>query len=142
MSPAVDSPMRTRQRKPRSVWGQSALAIPVIWLGLVTCGVWAAERMGVRAAAGFAVPVWPALAVHVNTWGEEAAVHDDYFISRVGLKIAVPRTVALWVHDQRTGALTRLVTFRLPVWPLVVLSLGALLAFFGAATWRSRLGQQ
>ena len=132
--------MFARRRNLRRAWRQVALGIPVIWLGLLTAGAWTAERMGSNGAAAFAVPVWPARAVHVRTWGEEAAVHDDYFMSRVGLKIAVPRTVALWVHDGRAGTLTRLVTFRLPIWPLAVLTFGALLAFFGATTWCLRCG--
>jgi hypothetical protein len=103
-----------------------------ILLVLLAGTVWAHERWGRPTGTAVTVAIAPGRALYLNIWKQgpdyDPGDHDrhDRLIPGGG-----PMQVAIWYQDTTTVLTRRLAIFELPAWPLIVMSVSAVVVLLG-----------
>lgn len=106
-----------------------------ILLALLTGAVWAHERWGRPTGTAVTLPITPGRVLYLNVW-KPGPTYDPGDRDRHDRLIpgGGPMQVAIWYQDTTTVQTRRLAIFELPTWPLIVLTVSAMLVLLGI--WR------
>lgn len=98
-----------------------SLSLAALLLALVLSALWALVAHALPSdGSTITLPVAPGRTLHVVTWSRERIFIDTEFNHSAMVKVSEALTVAFWYQNNRAGTTQRLLTLRLPSWPLLV----------------------
>jgi hypothetical protein len=100
---------------------RSPLSRAALALALVFGALWiAVDRAPPTDGHTLTAPVAPGRTLHMVVWSRERVFIDTEFNHSAMVHVSEALTVAFWYQNNRAGTARRLLTLRLPSWPLLV----------------------